>query len=455
MELITSALLIVSGLIVGGSLALMKTRRFSRQLSASIERWMRECEHERITSAQFMALAEERKGLIEKHEKSIGDLQAQNTELQKFIGVFETKQSTLEIKLKENEKEADERRQKALFEFDHLARKILDEKTKNFNEVSQKTLDGLIYPLKEKLKSFQEQIETTHKEDLRDRSALQQQIRSIIEAGKELKNSSDSLTKALRGDSKTQGKWGELVLEKVLEASGLRKGHEFTTQMSYSGEMGEKLLPDVALHLSNEKSVFIDAKVSLTHYDKYVSATDESATAFAENALVNSFCERIKELSKKNYQAIPNVETLDFVIMFTPIESALAVVIQYYEREYSETLFEYAWKKGVIVASPSTLMPVLRTIDLCWKAEFQRKNALEIAEEGGKLYDKFVIFLTKLEKVGNSIEKSRELFEETKRSLSEGTGNLIGKTEHIRKLLKKERKVPAEYFNHDPELSKS
>lgn len=455
---LASASLFILSMVVLGIFYIFKLQSLLKLSNSKLETLNKEYEekrqehdNERLKNASLSATIEGNKESLLNHETTIDRLRINNTELEKLIAEYKTKQSSLEIRLKENDKEENSRREKALLEFDKLARTILDEKTKTFDETSKKTLNGLIEPLKGEIKVFQEKIETTHKEDLKDRSALKQEISSITIAGKELRNSSDSLARALRGDSKTQGKWGELILEKVLESSGLRKGHEFSIQVSYSGEEGEKLLPDVTLHLSNDKNIFIDAKVSLTHYDKYLNTENDIEKFSAEHALVNSFCERVKELSKKKYQTIPKVDTLDFVIMFTPIESALAIVIQNYDKENTETFFEYAWKKGVIIASPLTLMPVLRTIDLCWKAEYQNKNALKIADEASKLYDKFVGFLTKFDKVEDSIKKLNDNLQDAKRSLSEGTGNLITRTETIRKLLKKERKVSDSYL-HEAKL---
>lgn len=437
------------GAVSGFCLAWVKSSRTLKRTSCAREALQQQYNEEQSKLAGATALAEERNNIISQREEELNRLQIVCRQVEKDFASLNVKKEALEAQIGQQDKNAEEMRKRALLEFGNLARSILDEKTKIFDEKSQKDLKGLIEPLQKHIKTFQENIDKKYDADLRDRLAFKHEIRAITDTGKELKGASEALTKVLRGDSQAQGKWGELVLERILESSGLRKGEEFSVQTSYNNEDGDRLRPDVTVYLSNQKHIFIDSKVSLTHYDKYLGLEDDFEKSLVLAELETAFCTRIKELSEKKYPAAEGVAALDFVLMFTPIESVLSLVAQNYSEKRGQNLFEFAWEKGVIITSPLTLMPILKTIDICWKVEYQNKNAVTIAEEAGKMYDKFCVFVNKLEKIGDSISKSQECFEDAKKTLSTGKGSLIRKSDHLRTLLKKERKISGEYFDED------
>ncbi len=453
MDITNSILWLILGIASGCYWAQFRSRKLAETIledHAQSQGQLREKYGSELSkSAGFFALAEERRNRISELEEEIINLRSSFAKLQKESVSIEEKKTALEELKKQHDKEIDEFRQKMLLEFENLAGKILGEKTKNFDENSKTALISLIDPLKANIKDFQTNIDKKYEDDLKDRTALKQEIRFITQAGKELKDSSEGLAKALRGDSRAQGKWGELVLERILESSGLKKGREFSVQESYSSEEAGRQRPDVTVYLPDQKIIFIDSKVSLTHYSEYIAVEDDFDKSAALVALENAFCTHIKELSQKKYQSIDDITTLDFVLMFTPIESAFSLITQNYEEGEGQSLFEFAWERGVIITSPTTLMPILKTINICWKAEYQNKNSKKIAEEAIKLYDKFVVFVTKLEKIGSSIKKLQEYFEGTMNTLQDGTGSLMKRCDHIRKLVKKERKVSEQYFEED------
>ncbi len=405
-----------------------------------------------IATAQ--AIAAERKRILDERELELAGLRQNAMSLEKIKTALETEKNALLSAKKQQEENSEKISRNLLLEFEGLAHKILDEKSKKFDESSRKELLNIINPLKENIKIFQENVNRKHETDIQDRASLKKEIQFITQSGKELKESSDSLTKALRGDSKTQGKWGELILEKILENSGLKKGVEFSVQTSYQNDERGLQRPDVTLHLSNQKQLFIDSKVSLSHYDRYINAENASEETISLDSLENAFIARIKELGEKNYPAIQGITTLDFVIMFSPIESAFSLVAQRYEEKKKKTLFEFGWERGVIVATPLTLMSILKTINVCWQVEYQNKNALAIAEEADRLYDKFVTFVGKFEKIQLAIERSQTAFNEAKNTLV-GQRSLSRGFDKIRQRLRKEQKLSNEYIEDDGFLEDS
>ena len=310
-------------------------------------------------------------------------------------------------------------------QFKVIANDILKENSKDFSESN----NLLLQPLREKLKDFEETVRKKMEEDLKTSQFLKNELNSLKDLNKQISEEAHNLTVALKGDNKTQGNWGELILEKVLEKSGLAKDTEYKAQVSLNNAEGDKIQPDFIVYLPENKHIIIDAKVSLVAYEAYVSEVDELKKIALLKEHIKSLKEHIKRLSEKDYPAALGIAAPDFVLMFVPIESSFSVAI----KEDVE-LFNYGWDRNIVIVSPSTLLATLRTIASLWKQEKQSKNVIQIAEEAGKLYDKFVGFLDDFKALGTSLEKSQKIHSEALNKLSTGNGNVIGKIEKLREL---------------------
>jgi DNA recombination protein RmuC len=314
-------------------------------------------------------------------------------------------------------------------DFELIANKILDEKTQKFTESNRSNLDILLNPLKENIKAFEDKVEKVYKAESDERNILKGEISKLMDLNKQISEEASNLTRALKSDSKKQGNWGEVILDRILEASGLIEGQSYTKQSSFTHEDGNRLQPDVVVSLPDNKHVIIDSKVSLIAYDRLVnSETDDDRKIHLKSHLL-SIRTHITGLSGKNYHDLYGVNSPDFVLLFVPIESSFAVAIQ-----NDLELFEFAWNKRVVIVTPSTLLATLRTISSIWKQEQQTKNAIEIATRAGALYDKFVGFISDLKRIGDNLDKAKENYNDAFGKLSSGTGNLVGRVENLRKL---------------------
>lgn len=323
----------------------------------------------------------------------------------------------------------EELQQKFTLEFSNIANKILDEKSAKFTAQNQSNLDQILNPLKANIKSFEEKVEKVYQTEAAERSQLKGVIFQLMDQSKQIQTDANNLTKALKGDNKKQGTWGEIVLERVLETSGLVKDREYVIQKSLNSAEGARLQPDVIVNLPDEKNLIVDAKISLVAYERMVSAEDEEEKlAYLKQHLL-SIKNHIDGLSAKNYQHLYAINSPDFVLLFLPIEASFSVTVQ-----ADTELFNYAWNKKVVLVSPTTLLATLRTIASIWKVDRQNKNVFEIAEEAGALYDKFVGFLNDMEKIGKHIEQTQKAHDDAFKKLQYGSGNLIGKVEKIKKL---------------------
>jgi DNA recombination protein RmuC len=296
-----------------------------------------------------------------------------------------------------------------------------------------------VNPLKEKLKEFEQKVEDTRKEASTGNTQLLEQIKNLTTLNNTITEQTQNLTNALKGSTKTQGGWGEMILEKVLDSSGLAKGREYETQFVTSSSSGATIKPDAVVFLPEEKNIIVDAKVSLTAYEQYTSAADGSAEKeTALKAHIVSLKNHIKNLAEKDYHTAINLKSPEFTLMFIPIESGFALSVQ------SDTeLYEYAWSRRIVLVSPSTLLATLRTVASVWKAENSNKNTLEIARKAGDMYDKFVGFAENLQEVGKAIQKAETTYAEAIGKLSTGKGNLVNRAEKLRKLgLKTTKNIP-------------
>ncbi|MFC3200132.1 DNA recombination protein RmuC [Parapedobacter deserti] len=332
-------------------------------------------------------------------------------------------------KLHEQKAEIEAIKQQFNTEFQVIANKILEEKTQKFTETNSKSLDQILNPLKEKIKAFEEKVEKSYQTEAAERNTLKGVVEQLMEQSLRIKDEANSLTRALRGDSKKQGNWGEVILERVLERSGLVKDREYRLQTAMMDEDGRRLLPDAIIDLPDEKHLVVDAKVSLLAYEQWVNAeTDEDRERYAK-LHIQSVEHHVKSLSAKNYHDLYQINSPDFVLLFMPIESAFSLSIT-----YKADLFSDAWDRRVVIVSPSTLLATLRTIASMWKQERQTRNVMEIAKEAGALYDKFVGFLQDMSKIGEQLSRAARAHEEATKKLGTGPGNLINKVEKLKKL---------------------
>jgi len=328
-----------------------------------------------------------------------------------------------------------EARDSLTLQFRQLANEILEQKGKSFAESSQQKIQELLKPLGEKIQGFEKRVEETYDKESRQRFALEKEIRTLLELNNRISVDAVNLTNALRGESKTQGIWGEVILERVLEKSGLEKGREYEVQVSLRDESGNKGQPDVVVHLPEGKDVIIDSKVSLTAYQGYFAAEDDASRAQHLKLHLQSIRNHIRQLSEKSYQHLEGVSTLDYVLMFLPVEAAFTLAVQ-----QDDLLFTDAFAKNIILVGPSTLLATLRTIQSIWRYEYQNKNALEIARQAGQLYDKFVGFVDDIDEVGRRIEQAHTVWDQAHNKLSSGKGNLVTRIEKLKTLGARARK---------------
>lgn len=333
-------------------------------------------------------------------------------------------------------------REKLSAQFKNTANEIFEEKSMKFTRQNKENMQVVLNPFHQQLKDFQKQVEVTYDRETRDRVSLKEQIKQLTELNQKVSEDALNLTSALKGQTKTQGAWGELVLERVLEQSGLQKGREYDTQVRLKNDEKQLYIPDVLVHLPNKKDVIVDSKVSLTSYERYCSA-GEDEKAIHLKALNLSIKNHINELSAKVYQNLQGIVSLDFVLMFIPMEGAFSLVLQ-----ENSTLFTDAFSKKIILVSPTTLLATLRTIQNSWRYEDQNRNAQEIAKRAGQLYDKFASFTDDLGLIGSRLDITQKAYEEAVKKLSTGRGNLVKRVEDLRRLGAPSTK------NISPEISK-
>lgn len=313
-------------------------------------------------------------------------------------------------------------------QFAELAAKIFEEREQRFAETSQQRLGQLLDPLKERIQAFEKRVDESYQQEARERFSLGKELERLQQLNQRLGDEATNLSRALKGQ-KTQGNWGELVLERVLEHAGLEKGREYQTQVSLKGAGGERFQPDVLIRLPGDKQVIVDAKVSLNAYQQYVAADDEALRQQALKQHLISLRGHLKGLSGKDYQRLEGLHSLDFVLLFVPIEAAFAAALQ-----AEPTLFQEAFEQQVVIVSPTTLLATLRVIDSLWRQERQGQNAREIAERAGQLYDKFVAFIADLDEMGSRLQQLDKAYAGARNKLVEGRGNLVGRVENLKLL---------------------
>ena len=337
---------------------------------------------------------------------------------------------------KEQKDEVEKLQEKFTKEFENLANKILEEKSNKFTEQNKENMKNILSPLQDKIQLFEKKVEDTHKESIDYHAALRQQIVGLQEMNLQMSKETLNLTKALKGDSKMQGNWGELVLERVLEKSGLEKGREYEVQQSFTSQDGNRVFPDVVINLPDGKKMIVDSKVSLTAYEKYINEEDDALKIIYLKEHVNSIRRHVEQLGNKSYQDLYQIESPDFVLLFIPIEPAFAIALN-----EDTTMYNKAFEKNIVIVTPATLLATLRTIDSMWTNQKQQENAFEIARQAGALYDKFEGFVADLIRIGKKIDETKTEYSGAMNKLVDGSGNLIVRVEKLKKMGAKAKKA--------------
>ena len=414
-------ILIISILIsaaIGGYLGMLFTKLKSKSEQSTLEE----------RQNQMGLTIEELKENLNKIEGEREDIRREKEFLNAELTRKNTEYENLQQLNVKRDAEIEERQEQLRKDFELLATKILDEKSEKFTLQNKENIKNILNPLQEKIKVFEEKVDLTQKESISMHSALKEQLLGLKDLNQQMTKEATNLTRALKGDSKIQGNWGELVLERVLEKSGLEKDREYFVQQSFTLPDGSRVLPDVVLHLPDGKKMIIDSKVSLTDYERLVNADDDEKAQFLK-AHVNSIKKHVDQLSDKNYQDLYDIESPDFVLMFIPIEPAFAIVVN-----EDNSIYNKAFEKNIIIVTPSTLLATLRTIDSMWNNEKQQQNAIEIARQAGALYDKFEGLVSDLTGVGKKIDAAKSDYSSAMNKLVEGRGNLITSVEKLKKM---------------------
>jgi DNA recombination protein RmuC len=368
------------------------------------------------------------KGSLDKMDSDREDIRKEKELLNSELTRTQTEFQNLFEKNQEQKAEVEKLQEKFTKDFENLANKILDEKSSKFTIQNKENIDAILKPLQDKIQNFEKRVEETNKEDISRTADLRREIIGLKDLNEQMSKETTNLTKALKGDTKMQGNWGEMILERVLERSGLKKDSEYFVQQSFTNDDGRRVMPDVIIHLPGDKKLVVDSKVSLVAYERYINETDDSdKPTHLKNHLI-SIRKRVSELGEKNYHQLYEMESPDFVLLFIPIESAFAIASMEYPALYSD-----AFEKNIIIVTPTTLLAVMKTIDSMWQNEKQKANAIEIATQAGRLYDSFVNLTDELVKVGNQIGTVQKSYESAMLKLT-GKGNLIKRVENLKAL---------------------
>lgn len=391
-------------------------------------------------------LLKEEKNLVSEELIAVrANLDQANQSLESARSYYKSQQE----KIIEQKAEVEQIRTQFQKEFENVAEKLLKEKSKEFIDVNRTNLDVILNPLKENLKAFEEKVDKVYNMEAAERNTMKGVITQLMELNKQISDEAQNLTKALKGDNKKQGNWGEVILERVLERSGLVKDQEYRLQASLTSDDGSRLQPDAIINLPDEKHLIIDSKVSLIAYERLVNCDSEDDRKLFSKAHVESIRGHVQGLSSKNYHDLYQINSPDFVLLFIPIESSFSIAVQ-----IDSELFSDAWDKRVVIVSPSTLLATLRTIASIWKQERQNRNVLEIARLSGAMYDKFVGFVGDMENIGKNIKQSQNAYDSALNKLSDGAGNLTRTAEKIKSLgAKANKQLDQKYLDGSDEVA--
>jgi len=397
---------------------------------------------------ELIKLNERLENAVKNHNEQKSDIQRLSEENKELIAnnsQLNEANKNLDKKLHEQKAEVEQLQKKFTLEFQIIANNLLKQNSTDFAEANQIRLSEILNPLKENIKNFEQKVEDKYVKEVKERSALMTEIKTLSELNQQMRADAQNLTTALKGNAKTQGNWGELILDKILESSGLIKGEEYKKEDYYTNQDGGGSRLDVIIKLPEDKQIIIDSKVSITAYINYTETNDETEKSIQIKAHLVSVKSHIDTLSKKDYSQIPGLNTPDFVLLFMPSEPSFSFTLQ-----NDNSLWEYAWDKKIVIVSPSTLLATLKTVASVWRQERQTKNAIEIARQSGALYDKFVGFLDDLEKINKGLTNSQSAYQEAINKLKTGSGNLIGRIEKIKTLgAKTSKQIDVTYFDEN------
>jgi len=367
-------------------------------------------------------------------------------DLTKQLSQIEVIKSGLEERLNKQSKEFEDARKKSLVEFENIANRLFEDKSSKFNKQSKESIEQLLNPLKENLKEFKTKVEETYNRESKERFSLEEKIKDLVNLNQQISKDATNLTNALKGQSKTQGDWGEMILESILQYSGLVKNRQYFVQESFKDEQGNRKQPDIIIKYPDNRYVIIDSKVSLTAYEQFASCEDVEEQKLHLNNHIKSVKNHIDNLSSKEYEQLD--KALDFVFLFVPIEPAFLTVLQ-----HDKQLWNYAYSKRIVLISPTNLIATLRVIADVWSKEIQNNNAREISKRGEKLFDKFVGFISDMEDIDRHLEKVNEKYNDAMKKLSTGRGNLIGQAENLRRLgVSSKKQLPEKFLMDNVEL---
>lgn len=400
----------------------------------------------------FAALREERDRVcqaLESLEKQRDELQRRQAQTEQRLAAEQQRAATLQAENARLEERLagqqdkltflEQSRQQLRQEFENLSAKIFEHRSKQFEERNREGLDTLLKPFREQLTEFRRRVDQIHSDDARAQAALGEQLLSLKNLNQQMHQDARNLTEALKGQVKAQGNWGEMILERVLESSGLTKGREYETQVTLKDQEGQRRLPDAIVHLPEGKDVVIDSKVSLVAYERFVNATEDAERSAARDQHLQSLQAHIKGLDRKDYSGLEGVRSLDFVLLFIPVEGAFMAAM-----EMDPGLYTQAYERNIVLVSPTTLLVTLRTIQNIWRYEYQNRNALDIANRAGRICDQVSLVAESLTDVGDKIDKAQQAWETSYKRLTEGRGNLLGQAHKLRDLgAKARRSLPA------------
>lgn len=426
--IITSGVMIISliiGFFIGKKINSLQQKNKENIANERISLLQSQLEEQKTKSEnQFQELILEREKI--RKEKDLLSIELTKREIEfKNLQLLNTTQK----------KEVETLREKFSKEFENLANKILEEKSNKFTEQNKENIKSILSPLQDKINTFEKKVEQSHKESIDYHAALRQQIHGLRDLNAQMSKDAINLTRALKGDNKTQGNWGELVLERVLEKSGLEKDREYFVQQSITKQNGERAVPDIVIYLPDNKKMIIDSKVTLTAYERFVNEDEEELKNRYLKEHINALKRHVNQLSEKNYQDLYDIESPDFVLLFVPIETAFAIATN-----EESTLYNQAFEKNIVIVTPATLLATLRTIDTMWNNEKQQRNAIEIARQAGALYDKFEGLIKDLTGVGKKIDDAKKDYSAAMNKLVDGRGNLIISVEKLKKMGAKAKK---------------
>ena len=419
--LLVGVLCLAIGYFLGNYIQNLKTK----SSQSALEERQQQLNNNLSVLQQRLLDTEEHKSQLQKDKEQLGNQ----------IVRYQADMENLHLKNREQKQEAEQLQEKFTKEFENLANKILEEKSLKFTERNEKNIKDILTPLNEKIQHFEKKVEESQKENISIHSALKEQLQHLQTQNLKITQEAENLTKALKGDSKMQGNWGELVLERVLEKSGLEKDREYSVQQSFTLEDGSRVLPDVIINLPDGKKMIVDSKVSLTDYERYVNAENDDEQAKHLKDHINSLRRHVDQLSAKKYEDLYQMESPDFVLLFIPIEPAFAIAIN-----SDNALYNKAFEQNIVIVTPSTLLATLRTIDTMWNNEKQQKNAIEIARQAGALYDKFEGFVGDLMKVGKKMDDAKDEYKGAMNKLVDGRGNIVHSIEKLKKMGAKAKK---------------